>query len=137
MKYRTNASRDQIESCFGKLFNTDEFDYVGYDEPDETYWDLKRGTQNPEDNVIVNITHLWQLVHLLDYISCDKKTWDYEPMITVNIQGASIQLNRRGNYGHIYSLEKGDSLIIDDYVIKAIKERGERLRDEYNKRIEQ
>lgn len=137
MKYRTNASRDQIESCFGKLFNTDEFDYVGYDEPDETYWDLKRGTQNPEDNVIVNITHLWQLVHLLDYISCDKKTWDYEPMITVNIQGASIQLNRRGNYGHIHSLEKGDSLIIDDYVIKAIKERGERLRDEYNKRIEQ
>jgi hypothetical protein len=126
MKYATKKSPGAIKSCFGNLFDTEDAQYKYPVEP----WSLKRGTQNKTDNIEVHITQLSQVIHLLDYLSTSHKSWDYEPLVTINIGKAHIQFQRRGNWEHLHlsQLKVGDSLIIDDFVIQAIKDAVEKQR---------
>lgn len=73
-----------------------------------------------KDTVNVNINTKLDAIVLLDYLSTDKSSWDFEPKLNINMFGTEIKFQRRGNYGHLNALEDGDSIIVDKYVREMI-----------------
>ena len=115
MKYMYAISDTDLRDKFSGLLTAPD-QYREDDQPTV----LTRDRQNYDDIVKVTICNNQDMLILLDYLSYDKSSWDYEPKIDVTIGNNTIRMNRRGNYGHKNQLDKGDYLIIDEDIAKAL-----------------
>jgi hypothetical protein len=127
MKCSYNISEAECKAVFGDLFEWEmEADYVelpdgGWSLVDRKYPTLRRQNQDYDGFVTVRLKTLLHAMILLDYLSYEKSSWDYEPKLRIYFGGESyIDFNRRGNYGHRHCLDKGDYLIIDSQVKAAL-----------------
>ncbi len=112
MRYAYSNS-NQLNLVKNNVLMIDEWTY------DATPGLLRKYQGKEEVNVIID-NELDALV-LLDYLSTDRRSWDFEPKLIVNMFGTEIKFQRRGNYGHIEHLENDDVVIVDDYLRQIIK----------------
>lgn len=116
MKYKYKITETELKNAFGNLLVIDDFE-----ENSSDFMSLTRKAQSHNVVYDVNITSVNTAKILLDYLSYDKSSWDFEPKLNINFFGRTIQFQRRGNYGHIDCLENGDMLIVEDDVRKALE----------------
>lgn len=119
MRYKYKISHDELKQAFGDLLNWDEH----HEDEDSQFKTIGREGQDHNKVYQVNITTPQQAQILLDYLSYDKSSWDYEPKLCVSMFGTIINFQRRGNMGHIGGLENGDMYIVDDWLREQIAER--------------
>jgi hypothetical protein len=122
MRYRHKISQEELEKAFGDLLEI----ATGYDDEKYEESEFKSLTRKGQDfNKIyqVTITTPNQAIILLDYLSYDKSTWDYEPKLCVSMFGTIINFQRRGNMGHLDQLELGDMFIVDSWIKEQYAER--------------
>ena len=121
MKFKYKISKEELQKVFNGLLELDESEYA-YEEEQSEFFSLERGRQDRDEVVEVNISTLQHAMILLDYLSYDNSSWDFEPRLKINFPNKSfITYNRRGNYGHATALEKGDYLIICNEVKAALQ----------------
>lgn len=116
MKYKYKITETELENAFGNLLVIDDFKETSSD-----FVSLTRKAKSHDVVYDVNITSVATAKILLDYLSYDKSSWDFEPKLNITFFGTIIQFQRRGNCGHINALENGDMLIVEDEVRKALE----------------
>lgn len=121
MRYKYKISHEELEQAFGDLLEI-RMDFDDEDEESEFKVLIRKG-QNFNKVYQVNITTPNHAKILLDYLSYDKSTWDYEPKLCVSMFGTIINFQRRGNMGHLHQLELGDMFIVDSWVKEQYAER--------------
>lgn len=109
MKYKYKISQEEIETNFNNLL---EIDFEDTNAENKTLYRNKVGS-GVYNVYIKTFTHV---LLLLDYLSYDESQWDYHPKLCIHVNNNTINFQRRGNTGHINSLENGDMLIINDFI---------------------
>ena len=117
MRYKYKITEEELTQAFGNLLEIEEPRHE--EDFDSIFKSLTRKGQNAKEVYDVTITTPNQAKILLDYLSYDNSSWDYEPKLKVNMFGTIINFQRRGNMGQLNRLEDGDMLIVDSWIREA------------------
>lgn len=121
MRYKYKITEEELTQAFGNLLEIEEPRHE--EDFDSVFKSLTRKGQDTKEVYDVTITTPNQAKILLDYLSYDKSSWDYEPKLKVSMFGTIINFQRRGNISHLNQLENGDMLIVDNWIREKEAER--------------
>ena len=106
MRYKYKITEEELTQAFGNLLEIEEPRHE--EDFDSVFKSLTRKGQDTKEVYDVTITTPNQAKILLDYLSYDKSSWDYEPKLKVSMFGTIINFQRRGNISHLNQLENGE-----------------------------